>query len=108
MAALDQFDGRFAFADAAFADEQNAFAEYLNQHAVHGGERRQPNGKGQNNVTHKARGALCRAKDGCVIFLGTGQKLGVNRQITRDDQRRDLFFKQAGQTLFTLFGGELL
>ncbi len=91
VAALDQLDGRLAFADAAVAHQQDALAVDLHQHAVARDARRQLYVHEGNEPRHEAGGRLRRGENRNAVRLGCFQQLRNRLQVARDDDRRRSF-----------------
>ena len=105
VAALDQLNGQLAFADAAVAKDQDAFAVHLHQHAVPGDAGRKLQVQHADQAAHQGAGSFVRAQQGnCVLlrqllhFRERGQLLAA-----ADDDRRGLLTEQLLQRLVALF-----
>ena len=107
MAALNQLDGGLALADAALAQQQNALAVDLHQHAVAGDARRQVHLQGGDHRRHKIAGRKTGAQQRNLIGVGRRHHLLWDVQVAADDDRRHLLGKELIQKLLPLLGGVL-
>ena len=107
VAALNQLDGGLALADAAVAQQQDALAVDLHQHAVAGDARRQVHLQGGDHRRHKIAGRKTGAQQRNLIGVGRRHHLLGDVQVAADDDRRHLLGKELIQKLLPLLGGVL-
>ena len=70
MAALDQLNGRLAFANAAVAKDQDAFAVYFHQHAVTSDAGGELGAQCLDQGAHQRGGHLSRLQQWHAVLLG--------------------------------------
>ena len=105
VAALDQLNGQLAFADAAVAKDQDAFAVHLHQHAVPGDAGRKLQIQYADQAAHQSAGSLVGTQQGNRVLLRQFLHLREGRQFlaAADDDRRGLLPEQLLQRLVALF-----
>ena len=104
MAALEQLHGGLTFADAAVADQENALAVDLHQHAVAGNPGRQRGFQVGDDGGNDGAGGFLGAQDGNIVLLRHLEALGVGRDVPGDEQRREFVGKQPVEDRSPLLG----
>ena len=104
---LDQLDGQLALADAAVAQDQDAFAVHLHQNAMAGDAGRQLHIQHAEQAAHQNAGGFIGAQQRHLIFLSQLQHLGERGQLVAagDDHRRGHGPKQVVQRFIAALGG---
>ena len=105
MAALEQLDGGFAFADAGVADHQHALAIDVHQHAVAGDLGGQGPVQIVDDVAGQLHGGLFRPQQGAPVLAGNLHQLGKNLHIPGNDQGWDFAAQQILEYLSPLLQG---
>ena len=105
VTALDQLDGQLAFADAAVAQNQDALAVHLHQHAVPGDAGRKLQVQHADQAAHQSAGGLVGTQQGNRVLLRQLLHLREGGQLlaAADDDRRGLLPEQLFQCLVALF-----
>ena len=106
MAALDQLDGKLTFADAAVAQDQDALAIHLHQHAVPGDAGCQFQIQHTDQAAHQRTGRLVGAQQRYAMLLGQFLHFREGSQLlaAADDNSRRLLTKQLIQRFVAFFG----
>ena len=106
--ALDQLNGQLALADAAVAQDQDALAVHLHQHAVPGDAGSQLQVQHADQAAHQGAGRLVGAQQRHAVLFGQLQHLRERFQLfaAAHDNSRRLLAEQLFQRLVALFGRE--
>ena len=106
VAALDQLDGKLTFADAAVAQDQDALAIHLHQHAVPGDAGSQFQIEYTDQAAHQRTGRLVGAQQRYAMLLGQFLHFREGSQFlaAADDNSRRLLTKQLIQCFVAFFG----
>ena len=108
MAALDELDRRLALADAAVADEQNALAVDLDEHAVARDARRKLDVQVRDERGHDVRGRLRRAQNRHRVAARERAHLRARLDAASEDDGRRLLGKVAFERDAALIGAPAL
>ena len=105
MAALDQLDGQLALADAAVAQDQDALAVDLHQHAMAGDAGRKLKVQHADEAAHHGAGRLVGAQQGYPVLLCKLLHLreGFQFLVAAEDDGRRLLAEQLVKALTALF-----
>ena len=108
VAALDQLDGQLALADAAVAQNQDALAVDLYQHAMAGDAGRKLKVQHADEAAHQGAGHLVGAQQRYFVLLRQLQHLRKRLQLlaAADDDGWRLLAEQLVEALAALFGGK--
>ena len=105
VAALDQLDGKLAFANAAVAQDQDAFAVHFHQHTMAGDTRCQFQIQHTDQAAHQSAGGLVGAQQCNTMLLGQLLHLREGGQFlaAADDNSRRLLTEQLIQRFVAFF-----
>ena len=105
VAALDQLDGKLAFANAAVAQDQDAFAVHFHQHTMAGDTRCQFQIQHTDQAAHQSAGGLVGAQQCNTMLLGQLLHLREGSQFlaAADDNSRRLLTEQLIQRFVAFF-----
>ena len=105
VAALDQLDGQLALADAAVAENEDAFTVNFHQHAVAGDAGSQFKVQHADEAAHHGAGRLVGAQQGYPVLLCKLLHLreGFQLLVAAEDDGRRLLAEQLVEALTALF-----